>query len=359
MRAVRDEIGTTPLASLADAEFRAWLAGCGDARIYASPDFGASLQEIAGGRLTYLVARRGGAIVGALPYLESDHPDYGRVVNSLPWYGSHGGCTLADPADAEARAALVRAFRARALGDRLLSATMILTHYELQHIREYASILAPRTTDDRIGQTTELPLAGPFLEARLEAVVLQKTRNLVRKSLRQGFREVLTDDDWAWRFLYETHVENMAAVGGRAKPWRHFEIFRRVLPPESRRLSIAVRDTVPVAAMLLFRFNATVDYVTPVVKLEYRSAQPLSFLIWRAMISACEEGFRRWNWGGTWRSQHSLLHFKAGWGAREEPYAYLVCASDEIIERLQREPAALGSAFDFYYLYPFDQLPRT
>jgi len=351
-----EPIAVAPLAAEDEAAFDAWLATVDEARIYADPAFIRCLASITGGTATYLVARRDSSIAGALAFVERTHAEYGRVVNSLPWYGSHGGCTLADAADDEVRRALLGAYRRRALGDGLLTATMVLTHGETRYLESYAASLVPRETDDRIGQVTELPAGGPGLEARLEATMLQKTRNLVRKSLRQGFREIVTDEEWAWRFLHDTHVENMRAVGGRPKPWQHFAVFRDGLPENQRRLSIALLDDLPVAALLLFRFNRTVEYITPVCVAQYRPLQPLSFLIWHGWLGAVETGARWWNWGGTWRSQHTLHHFKAGWGAQDEPYAYLICAADDAVDRLRQASEEIWRQFEFFYLYPFDRL---
>jgi hypothetical protein len=77
------------------------------------------------------------------------------------------------------------------------------------------------------------------------------------------------------------------------------------------------------------------------------------------MNEAATRGCRSWNWGGTWESQHSLRHFKAGWGARDLPYRYLVGATAEGLALLASEPKRLSGAFGYFYLYPFDRLqPR-
>ena len=109
----------------------------------------------------------------------------------------------------------------------------------------------------------------------------------------------------------------MSAIGGRAKPWGHFAAMRELIPAAWRQLFVTRLDGEPVSAMLLFRFNQTVDNITPVIRHEFRSRQPLSFAIWHAMLDAVRSGFRWWNWGGTWETQQSLHHFKRGWGAAE------------------------------------------
>jgi hypothetical protein len=185
----------------------------------------------------------------------------------------------------------------------------------------------------------------------------QKTRNLVRKSLRQGFDRTTDDSDEAWRFLHEVHTENMTAIGGRIKPWEHLEALRRCIPANERSLSIARLDGEPTAALLLLHHGTMTEYFIPVARQSFRSQQPLSFLIHQAMIDGVARGDDRWNWGGTWPSQHSLHHFKRGWGAVDHHYAYLGHCSD-----VGRELLATGGVKDvapacpWYFLFPFGQI---
>lgn len=324
--------------------------------VYAAPEFRDFLAQAVGGEPCYSLARRGDRIVGALPLFSKEEPRLGRVLNSLPWYGSHGGCALGRDGDGDVRTALLAPLRDAVAASDLLSATLILTPFENDHLATYAEALKPRAYDERVGQMTELPEPGPDLDGRLERTLQQKTRNLVRKARKQGFQEWVGNDEWGWRFLRETHAANMAAIGGKAKPWEHFEALRACLPRGWIRLSVALDETRPVAALLLVLFNRTVEYVTPVIDHDHRSRQPLSFLIWRAMLAAIESGYRWWNWGGTWASQKALHHFKAGWGAEDTPYTYLVCAREAALKRLQAERERAFEAFPFYYLYPLSLL---
>jgi hypothetical protein len=261
-----------------------------------------------------------------------------------------------EPIAQAVRGALVDGYKRELSGARLLSATMVLTPAETTRLDDYRRRLTPRCLDERVGQTTELPVVAGDRESALLAMVRQKTRNLVRKALKQDFREVVTSEEWAWRFLHEVHAENMHAVGGRPKPWSHIEAIREGFPPSWQRLSIALSGGVPIAALLLLRFNRTVEYLVPVTRRAYRSQQPLSFLIWRGMLDSAAEGYEQWNWGGTWVEQKSLHHFKAGWGACSKPYSYLVCASDEGFSVLRNEIASLCAEAPYYYLYPFREL---
>ena len=63
----------------------------------------------------------------------------------------------------------------------------------------------------------------------------------------------------------------------------------------------------------------------------YRSEQPLSVLIFRAMQDAIKEkGSKHWNWGGTWKSQHGVYRFKSRWGAHDNKYRYHIKTYQDI-----------------------------
>lgn len=323
--------------------------------VYATVPYRDFLCAVAGGEPCYWLALNHGEITGVLPYFRTKHPALGQVVNSLPWYGSHGGCTRRDGLEQPVHRLLLERYRESVSEPGMLSATLILSPFENAWVGDYEENLKPCCTEQRIGQITHLPDNGQDVEKRLLELFLQKTRNLVRKSLKQGFELVIADEELGWRFLYETHKENMEAIGGRAKPWEHFMALRKHIPENWRKLLIATWKGQPVAALMLLYFNLTVEYITPVIKHDFRPLQPLSFLIWHGMLRAIADGYRYWNWGGTWVTQESLHHFKAGWGSQDYPYSYLINASDRSVHKIKSNLADLQGVLPYYYLFPFDR----
>ena len=335
----------------------AWLRQWSGASLYATPQFHRFLVSAAGGHAVTCLAEHAGRPVGMLTWMEHTVPGGGRVMNSLPWYGSHGSCIVDPRAPSGTREQLLAAYRAALEEPGLASATMILTPDEETHRSVYERAIPVRVRDDRIGQVTPLPADGAASVRDLERMIAPAKLRNVRKAVRQGFREVVSDEPAAWRFLHAVHVENMTAIGGRAKPWEHFVALREELPADWRRLSLAMLDDEPVAALLLASFNGTVEYLTPVIRHDARPLQPLSFLIWHAMLDAVAAGCHSWNWGGTWRTQVSLHRFKAGWGAIDRPYSYLVSAPDEGLRHLIERRDQIIAAVPYYYVYPFALLP--
>lgn len=345
------------LAEVERPELDRFLLEDSDVPIYPSVQFARFLECAIGISVVHLVARdECGHIVGVLPFASLIAPEIGALLNSLPWYGSHGGCTVSPDRNEESREALLRAFRTEIDLPHVIASTVVLPIQEAQYVDTYVRILEPTASEHRIGQSTRLPNPGPDAEKRLERVLEQKTRNLVRKSLKQGFALLQGDDDSSWRFLCATHADNMEAIGGKPKPWSHFAAIRGEIPGNARRLLIALDGDRPVAALLLLRFGRCVEYLTPTIVREYRSRQPMSFLIWHAMIEAIHDGFVDWNWGGTWESQRTLHHFKAGWGAIDRPYSYLSRATPGGIDVLKRFRERLGELFPYFYAYPFTHL---
>lgn len=333
-----------------------WLSSLDHAMVYPSRVFAEFVTQATGADITHLVAERDGTIAGILPFAVSTSDDGACVVNSLPWYGSHGGCWLDDMQDGVAREALLDAY-AVAIADRSPIFTVtVLSPWEQPFLDVYRSKLGHQSLDRRIGQISALPPDSSSLEESLAATLTQKTRNLMRKSFRQGFVEVVGDYDESWAYLYATHKENMLAVGGNPKPLSHFKALRARFAGSYSRLSVAYLEDRPVAGLLLLKFAKTIEYLVPVISKDARSRQPLSFLIWLGMLDCIRDEFRYWNWGGTWPTQNSLRHFKGGWGAGERPYSYLVNATERGLAELRADTEGTISKFPNFYLYPLNRL---
>jgi hypothetical protein len=168
---------------------------------------------------------------------------------------------------------------------------------------------------------------------------------------------------WRWsreaadlRALYALHAENMRAMGATPKPPAFFERIPAVVSPDRYRVYLAEGEGGLWAGLLLFYFNATVEYFTPAVRVGRRSTQALSGLIFRAMKDAVAEGYSRWNWGGTWGTQDSLYHFKSRWGAADMPYQYFVCLHRGMGPLRDIGKERLLADYRFFYVVPFSAL---
>lgn len=331
------------LEAIAEADSRAL--------IYSSPIFTDFLSAVLGVQIKTLIARDDGRPSGLLHYAESQGP-YGRVLNSLPWYGTHGGCACIPTAPPLVRSELLDEFRRLTVADDVLSSCVVLSPFEEPFRDLYVERLQPSASDERTG------MFCPLLKNDDEqlAIMHQKTRNLVRKSLKLDMDVSSHDSDEAWNFLITTHTANLDALGGAAKPRQHFEALRATIPSTNRELLVGSLHGVPVAALLSLRFNETVEYLVPAVRIEHRASQAMSRLIWEAMRRASTAGYSWWNWGGTWKSQESLLRFKSRWGGEALPYSYLINCGDKSRRTITREAPGVFASHEYFYLYPRDAL---
>jgi hypothetical protein len=336
-------LNVAALASADEPEVDRFVATLPRALLYHRPAWRHLLRELLGCQEASLVARDGsGSIVGVLPLLSAEGR-WGRVFNSLPFYGSNGGILAATAPAAEV---LAQAYSQLAVQPDVASATTVDTP------GLPANAVSANVGDSRIGQITPIGQAEDH-EGRLMASFHYKTRNAIRKAEKSGV-QVHREDD-AFDFLLHVHQENMAAIGGKPKPARFFELAARHFRAGSDyRIHVARIAGEPVAALLTFFAQKTVEYFTPVVRESARESQALSLVIQRAMVEASREGWQHWNWGGTWASQDGVYRFKKRWGTLDEPYHYKIQLNAAALRSASR--ADIEREYPFFYVLPYSLL---
>ena len=331
------------LESWADAHepaVSAFVAAHPEGLVYYTPAFRRYLLAVAGGECRSRLAFEDGRLTGIMPVLAQAGP-YGTVLNSLPLFGSYGGILSTTRA---AEAALLKEY------DRLAAGVAVATW--ISH--PFMDTVSPRhdLTDERIAQWTMLDPGGDDLRNRFEA----SARRNIQKARSEGV--TVTESAAALPFLEATHRDNMAAIGGRAKPAAFFSRLSETMTyGRDWRVHVAEKNGEPIAALLTFEAAATVEYVTPVVVESARTTQATAAILSEAMASAAARGFRRWNWGGTWLTQDGVYRFKKKWGADERRYHYRITLNDRTL--LGRTASELTAAYPWYFTLPFGSLePR-
>jgi hypothetical protein len=297
----------------------------------------------------------GETMIGYLNVLVKSGP-LGNVANSSPFYGSNGGIildrTLSEEVQLRIRQKIIE-FYYQLENDRSIDLTCLITNPLYKDDEFYRQNFSHDLEDFRIGQLTPLPGSVDLIFPAIHS----KTRNLVRKAQNSGFQVKTTQAKEDVAFLYDTHKENMEEIGGKAKEKDYFEqlMFSSDYP---WKLWIASREDERAAAMLLYTYGGIIEYVTPVIKKKFRSDQPLSLLIYEAMKTAVDNGARWWNWGGTWKTQDGVYHFKNRWGALDLRYYYFIrFRTAEATNRfLSATKDALLDSYPYFFTVPFEQL---
>lgn len=305
----------------------------------------------------YLLAYEAGELTAALPLFIKQGP-LGPVVNSLPFYGSHGGLVSKPNSSEFIKQALLGAFTDFCANRKAICSTLIESPIELD--KEIYINYPADYFDERIGQITTLPENGeyPEVEDNLMSLYHQKTRNMVRKGLKSGFLVSHSGFENTLKALHALHEENIRNIGGIAKPWAIFAAISDVFEyDEDYRIYTATYDDEIVCALLVFYFKGMVEYFTPATLEYFRSHQPLSLLIFTAMRDAVvERRAKYWNWGGTWLSQDGVYQFKSRWGTTDYPYRYHVRACQGRSYFYGKSKADLLNNYPYFYTVPFSAL---
>ncbi len=332
-------------------KYESFILGKEDTMLYASLVYRDMLMDILGDEDYYLIAIEKDLIVGALPCFIHRNKKYGNVINSLPYYGSNGGI-IAD--SGMVSDALVSEFKRVTKENQCVSSTIIGSPFN-NNYSYYSNMLKPDMISVRRGVITHLPCLQEGGEEELKRRIHGKKPQVLsdlRKARRNGVSIAIENTHEAFDFLKKTHNENMSVIGGPAKRDSFFEyVQKKMIPNKEYNLFVARMNNQPIASLLLFYFNKTVEYYVPVVVEEYRTYQALSLIIYEAMIEAMNRGYKNWNWGGTGMTMDGVFRFKMKWAAMEYDYNYYTNIYDKAILKLN--PKEVLTNYPNYYVFNF------
>jgi len=282
-------------------------------------------------------------IVGILP-LMSKEGSLGVVYNSLPFYGSNGAILANNQNVFDSLLTFYNEFTSN---ENVASATLITSPLSTDNYKEKTNYTFE---DYRIGQLTHLPAS--MNEEDLMTIYHYKTRNMVRKALKENIEVHIDNSAESIYFTKETHKQNMQAIGGKPKSDMFFELFPKYFEAgKDFNIYVATIDRQKIASMLLFYHNQTIEYYTPVIVAEFREKQPLSRLIFQAMLDGMRNGYNLWNWGGTWATQDGVYHFKSRWGTTDVNYFYYTKINNTAI--IHADKSVLLTEYENFFAIPF------
>ena len=331
------------------AEINYYLGDSSNSLIYSSPRFMNLISSQIDADYGWLIAKEQDQILGILPYMKKDGA-LGSVYNSLAYYGSNGGVTQVIEDDG-IKIKLINAFYDLAIADNAATATIIsnplLQDYSLYHNNTTYDYL-----DERIGQVTHFQNCDDA-DALINLFQEPRPRN-IRKAIKEGVSVERCNSLKAIKFLHETHLNNMQTIGGLPKNKLFFEAIPETMEDTDWAIYIGEIDNKPIAALLVFYFNKTVEYFTPAIVEEYRNTQALSLVIYSTMQDALKNGFENWNWGGTWLSQKGVFDFKRKWGTTDYPYFYYTRVFNQDVIRQNKD--FLLNEYSGFFVTPFSSL---
>ena len=206
--------------------------------------------------------------------------------------------------------------------------------------RLVAALDAARTASGASRWEARGPLPGgtPFedagyrhvlrLEPDADAVYARFHRSQVQRNIRKAEANDLTlrvgtgDADLLDDF-YALHLDTRRRLGVPIQPRRFFNLLReRVLRSGIGWIVSVESEGRAIAAALFLAANGTVVYKYGASDADAWRLRPNHLLFWHAIRTACEAGYRVFDFGRSDADADGLRAFKASWGADEERLIY-------------------------------------
>lgn len=316
--------------------------------IYSTTEYWRFLGSILNADLEVFTVTSNSGETLQLPLFSVEGP-FGRVANSLPFYGGHGLPALNSHDDA-LRLKLVGQVEDQIRRGVYQSVTLIENPSAPLTKREIQELSFLEEVDSRISQMTVWSSTDVFKGDDLLAMFHQKTRNAVRKGLSNLQDVYISDDPSVVDFLVRQHKESIERLGGISKTRKQINALFQFLG-DNTRIYVATTNSGEIGAALLTLENAQVtEYFIPVVRHDLRESQLLSGLIFRAMCRSFEEGRTIWNWGGTWKTQSGVHRFKSRFGARDRDYRYFSWCTEKVSAQSNQD---LLAGYPYWYVRKF------
>jgi FemAB-related protein (PEP-CTERM system-associated) len=302
-----DAQASTTVRPYRDGDRRAWaefVERCAEATFFHRVEWRDLIEDVFRHRTHYLVAERGGMLVGVLPLARVKSWLFGDALVSLP-FAVYGGAAVTDES---AREALHRSARdlARELG---------VSHLELRN-RQATEPEWPRQ-DLYVTFRKELL---PDVEANLLAIP-RKQRAMVRKGIERGLSSEI--DEGIGRF-FDLYADNQHRHGTPPLGRRYFEALRSAFGRDCEVLTVLDPAGIPVSSVLSFYFR---DEVLPYYAGDDERARAVAgndFKYWELMRRAVERRLRVFDYGRSKRGTGSF-DFKKNWGFEPQPLNYEYC----------------------------------
>jgi hypothetical protein len=295
-------------------------------------------------------------IIALMPLVSKSIKGMGTIINSLPFYGSHGGVIFLNNIEnkPQIQKRIIQELLRDVKHENVLSITLIENPFELFD-DDIMRTLGFEVIDLRLGQFKRIASCSSSYTPNEDLLMSfhSKTRNVVRKGLSFNPKFSEQSDEETVNWLQSVHEKSILKLNGKFKTNEVLTTLLKNFPsPERSRLFICKINGKNIAGILVLLHGTTVEYFTPVIEEDYKYTQLLSSLIYEAMKTLSGEGFELWNWGGTWESQEGVYRFKDRFGSHTKPYRYFLKVKNTAIKEIDKD--ILSKHFNFFYSYKYD-----
>lgn len=330
------------------SEARSYVASHPAAQLYHTASWRNVIARETGGSSVTVVARNeAGEIIGWMPLFMKQGP-IGVIANSSPFFGSHGGILANDSAafDAILKTAID-----------YLREQNVLTLNVIHPLKDRLSdryVDVARVVGGVVRVAHVKKLQGDR-EALFDSLAGLTRSNLRRKCWKSGIAVERDESENAIALLLRWHCQQMLAMGVQPKSRSFFEMLLHGREGDGveGRLYVGRIGGEPVAALFVCAWRDWIEYLTPAFDVDHRSVQPLTAVIFEAMLDCARDGFKLWNFGGSGKNLTGVKAFKETWNGENIDYRYFVIETG-CAETVMRYAGKNGNrGYEGYFLYPF------
>lgn len=302
-------------------------------------------------------------LLGFLPSFVNNNKTYGKVINSLPYYGMHGGVVTSEKLSREnnkfVKKSLLEEFKKYCINNDVISSSIITSPFERDN-EIYHEALSPNYVEKRRAQIIKLPKYEDDIKNIIFNKIESRCKRAILKGIRNNVKIVDSFDSQYFEELYNMHAQRMIAIGGQPKSQGFFKlVLTEMIENQDYTFKLAFKDNKIIGGLLLFYHKEYVEYFTPIFDNDYSKYQPNSMLIYESLKDAIKKGYSKWNFGGTGWSMESLYLYKRSWGAREYKYYNYINTFNNVKNIINLSKEEIIEMYRDFYVIPFDILQTT
>lgn len=298
----------------------------------------------------FIQVKEGEQIKGILPFFVKSSK-FGKVVNSLPFFGSYGGVISEEPQVAKIMLDELNRFNQE---NNVLSSVIIENPFSsIQGI--YEKYFKYNTIDARQTQCTilnkqESELFQTF-EKRVRWSIKKSEKNNVKIKKEPLSTKIISD-------FFNLHKKNMQSKNGQFKEQSFFELIKKIFKVGNEYdVFVGYYDEIPISFLLVFYYKNFSEYYIPEQNPNFKNLQSASKLIWESMKESIKKKITHYNFGGTPKDNQTLYRFKRGWNAEDYDYKYYIFR--DIGKILEIDLEELKKLYQYFYILPYNEIQNS
>lgn len=279
---------------------------------------------------------RNNKVVAVIPFFEKKNIKYGRVINSLPFFGSMGGVYSNKDKDKQI---CLNLFNNYCNSEEILSSVIIPNPFNKSNF-SLNKFFKSNLRDNRILQYIELDQKLNISQTRI--------RN-INKAKKLGFRVFTTNSSKIVDKLELFHLDHMKKINGKPKPKIFFSELKKLDKNIWKIYYSKNSSNHVIATLLVFFENQSMEYYIPACDDNYKDTQILSLLTYNSIIDSIKKNYKFYSFGFTWLHQKGVYNYKKKWGCEDKKIKYLIKFKSKKLYNIKE----IIKHYNFFYVAPF------